>query len=92
MKPRFYYMTLKNPAFWLVDIRIFPYSDRLFAKHIFARNLTGFDIEKPQQLIVWKYSLIKKKTTEKEHKIPISDMEKTLNSSFVELIEKKGKF
>ena len=44
-------MALKDPAFWLVDtrsvktrIRIFPYSDRLF-----ARNLTCFDIEKPQQ-------------------------------------------
>ena len=72
-------MALKNPAFWLVDVRSvktrirtvvrkFPYSDRLFELSELATILTCFD--KKTSTILFKYSLKKKKATDKGHKIP----------------------
>ena len=68
----FYYVAMKNPAFWLVDVRSvkkFPYSDRLFELSELATILTCFD--KKTSTILFKYSLKKKKkSTDKGHKIP----------------------
>ena len=73
-------MALKNPAFWLVDVRSvktrlrtvvrkFPYSDRLFESSELATTLICFDKKKLQQF--FSNTLLKrKKATDKEHKIP----------------------
>ena len=92
-------MALKNPAFWLVDVRSvktrirtvvrkFPYSDRLVElSELLATILTCFDKKKLQQF--FSNTFLKRKKQQTKDTKYRSDTEETLNSSFVEWSRKK---